>query len=107
MSAQKGWNPTQAGPWDIPPPMLTATQNTSGKCITNIDGSCIAGGRLVGGASGFTLPGMGNPHTTCSAFPLFASVDVPYTSSSQGYQVATNANELNALIHECGAQNQY
>lgn len=87
--------------------MLTASQNTTGKCITNIDGSCIAGGRLVAGTSGYTISGLGNPQSTCAAFPLFASINVPYTSSSQGYQVATNANELNALIHECGVQNQY
>lgn len=94
------WNLVTAGPWDIPPPAMTATQDSKGTCITNVDGACIAGGYLVAGTSGYNLPGLNNPNVKCAAFPLFAAQGVPYTSSSQGYQTSTDANALNVLVHQ-------
>lgn len=83
----------------IPGNERIATQNAGGSCIVNVDGQCIAGGKLIAGRSGYDVASMGPPGATCAAFPLFCSVSIPYTASQPGYQCATNANQLNAEIH--------
>ena len=75
------------------------TLNAGGGCVVNVDGQCIAGGKLIAGRSGYDVASMGPPGATCAAFPLFCSISVPYTASQPGYQCSTNANSLNTEIH--------
>jgi len=83
----------------IPQNDRVATLNASGTCIVNVDGQCIAGGKLIAGRSGYDVASMAPPGASCAAFPLFCSIKVPYTASEPGYQCSTNANSLNAEIH--------
>ena len=75
-------------------------KNTPGKCIVNPDGGCIAGGKMISGTSGYDLQDFQASGTgKCSAFPLFCTVSMPYTATSQGYQCSTNAVQLAEEIH--------
>jgi len=78
---------------DIPSEALIQSQNASGTCITNVDGKCISGGRRIAGSSGYDMAGLEGKET-CSAFPLFCTTGIPYTTSNRGYLCSVNANSL-------------
>lgn len=82
----------------IPLPEKEDMQNAAGTCRVNVDGECIAGGKLIAGKSGYDVASMGPPGSSCAAFPLFCSVALPYTSTQQGYQCSTNYNQLDKQI---------
>lgn len=78
----------------IPNELFISSKNSSGKCITNVDGICVTGGTIWN-----KDPLNGNPGScSTTATPLFCSVALPYTTISQGYQCSTNANLLKREI---------
>ena len=68
------------------------TEEVSGTCLTNIDGTCIKGGTKVAGTTGFSVASMGTPSHQCAAFGLFAAGNQRYTH--MGWDVTDNANPL-------------
>jgi len=67
-------------------------REATGRCTTNVDGVCIAGGTKIAGTSGFELASLGNPSTVCAAAGLFVAGNQRYTVN--GWGVSTNANTL-------------
>jgi len=65
-------------------------KDATGRCLTNIDGVCIAGGTKVAGNSGYELASLGFPSNTCASAGLFIAGNQRY--SLDGYAVGTNAN---------------
>ncbi len=80
----------------IPNELYITTKNSSGKCIVNVNGSCITGGSI---SNADPLSGTSGSCSTTTT-PLFCSVALPYTTISRGYQCSTNANLLKSEIND-------
>lgn len=79
-------------------PCTNAPQEQAvGKCVTNVDGQCLSGGTLQGGASGYSLVALGGAPTSCASARIFAAQNGRYTANTAGWVTSTNANVLRLL----------
>lgn len=77
----------------VPNQIKVEQMESTGSCIVNVDGQCMAGGELQAGDRGYTLASLGYPATKCAAFGLFCAGNQPYASAS-GWSCSTNFKAL-------------